>query len=177
VARPFRFRSGHAHRVAGSSHVEHWLFGIRKTIRPRRRVRSNLMDLERSPRRHHRVPYVRHHYSVLRESHRPCSAHLRGALRRSGSRPSHGAGAQSRSWWPSRRPASPSTLENCIASTSIKVLPSYEEPTVDALAPDADEGRGWLRKATVSRLTGFDPWISEWGNPAGVMPSHPRLNT
>jgi len=48
---------------------------------------------------------------------------------------------------------------------------------VDALAPDADEGRGWLRKATVSRLTGFDPWISEWGNPAGVMPSHPRLNT
>jgi hypothetical protein len=24
-------------------------------------------------------------------------------------------------------------------------LPSYEEPTVDALAPDADEGRGWLR--------------------------------
>jgi hypothetical protein len=22
---------------------------------------------------------------------------------------------------------------------------SYKEPTVDALAPDADEGRGWLR--------------------------------
>ena len=24
--------------------------------------------------------------------------------------------------------------------------------------------------------TPFDPQISEWGNPAGVMPSHPRLN-
>ena len=23
---------------------------------------------------------------------------------------------------------------------------------------------------------GFDPEISEWGNPAGVMPSHSRLN-
>jgi hypothetical protein len=47
-------------------------------------------------------------------------------------------------------------LENCRASTSIyllrsryvnrrKELPSYKEPTVDALAPDADEGRGRLR--------------------------------
>jgi len=48
---------------------------------------------------------------------------------------------------------------------------------VDALAPDADEGRGWLRKATGSCRPSFDPWISEWGNPAGVMPSHPCLNT
>jgi len=48
---------------------------------------------------------------------------------------------------------------------------------VDALAPDADEGRGWLRKATGSCRPSFDPWISEWGNPAGVMPSHPGLNT
>ena len=85
-------------------------------------------------------------------------------------------------------------LENCIASTSVlkEVAPcsfssrgrveecaisSYKEPTVDALAPDADEGRGWLRKATGSCLPSFDPWISEWGNPAGVMPSHPCLNT
>lgn len=22
-----------------------------------------------------------------------------------------------------------------------------------------------------------NPWISEWGNPAGVMPCHPLLNT
>jgi len=48
---------------------------------------------------------------------------------------------------------------------------------VDALAPDADEGRGWLRYATGSCRPSFDPWISEWGNPAGVMPSHPCLNT
>jgi hypothetical protein len=74
------------------------------------------------------------------------------------------------------------SLENCRASTSIfernsaSELPSYEEPTVDALAPDADEGRGWLRKATGSCRPSFDPWISEWGNPAGVMPSHPYLN-
>src|SRR5882757_3313265 len=84
------------------------------------------------------------------------------------------------------------TLENCIASTSVlkEVAPcsflprrveecaisSYKEPTVDALARGADEGRGWLRKATGSCLPSFDPWISEWGNPAGVMPSHSCLN-
>jgi hypothetical protein len=34
-------------------------------------------------------------------------------------------------------------LENCRASTSIlNVLPSYKEPTVDALASRTDEGRG-----------------------------------
>jgi hypothetical protein len=36
------------------------------------------------------------------------------------------------------------TLENSKASTSIFV-PSYKEPTVDALAPEAEEGRGRLR--------------------------------
>ena len=36
-----------------------------------------------------------------------------------------------------------SPLENCRASTSILyVLPSYKEPTVDALASRTDEGRG-----------------------------------
>jgi hypothetical protein len=67
-------------------------------------------------------------------------------------------------------------LENSIASTSIFVFPSYKEPTVDALAPEADEGRGWLRKATGSCLPSCDPWISEWGNPAPVMGCHPGLN-
>ena len=49
---------------------------------------------------------------------------------------------------------SPATepLENCIASTSIFVLPSYKEPTVDALASTTDERRVRLRKATVSCL-------------------------
>jgi hypothetical protein len=44
-----------------------------------------------------------------------------------------------------QRFSTPQLLENCIASTSILKIPSYKEPTVDALAPDADEGRGWLR--------------------------------
>jgi hypothetical protein len=36
-------------------------------------------------------------------------------------------------------------FENSIASTSNLCSPSYKEPTVDALAPEAEEGRGWLR--------------------------------
>ena len=42
-----------------------------------------------------------------------------------------------------RRACGPARLpfENCRASTSIFVLPSYKEPTVDALAPRTDEGR------------------------------------
>ena len=36
---------------------------------------------------------------------------------------------------------------------------------VDALAARGDEGRGRLRKASGSRQTGFDPEVSEWGNP------------
>ena len=54
---------------------------------------------------------------------------------------------------------------------------SYKEPTVDALAPRTDEGRGRLRKATGSCLPSFDPWMSEWGNPALVMECHSGLNT
>ena len=37
---------------------------------------------------------------------------------------------------------------------------------VDALALGSDEGRGRLRKFSVSCLTSFDPEVSEWGNPA-----------
>ena len=36
----------------------------------------------------------------------------------------------------------------------------------------ADEGRGTLRKAPVSRVQAQEPEMSEWGNPAGVMPRH-----
>src|SRR5690349_19323536 len=81
---------------------------------------------------------------------------------------------------PSPRPHGRTTLaplENCIASTSIFVLPSYKEPTVDALASTTDEGRVRLRKATGSCLESFDPWMSEWGNPAPVMGCYSRLNT
>jgi hypothetical protein len=76
-----------------------------------------------------------------------------------------------------QRPTTQAPLENCIASTSIFVLPSYKEPTVDALASTTDEGRVWLRKATGSCLESFDPWMSEWGNPAPVMGCYSRLNT
>jgi hypothetical protein len=48
-------------------------------------------------------------------------------------------------------------FDSLIASTSIFDIPSYKVPTVDALATRTDEGRGWLRKATGSRLPGFDP--------------------
>src|SRR5207248_6660989 len=57
---------------------------------------------------------------------------------------------ESTSPWPPCVSTHTQLLENCIASTSILKIPSYKEPTVDALAPDADEGRGWLRKATGS---------------------------
>jgi hypothetical protein len=63
-------------------------------------------------------------------------------------------------------------LENSIASTSIFLFvlcvfcfSSYEEPTVDALAPRADEGRGYAAISHGELLPSFDPWMSEWGNP------------
>ena len=42
---------------------------------------------------------------------------------------------------------------------------SEQVHVVDALAITGDEGRGSLRKASGSRQTGFDPEMSEWGNP------------
>src|SRR5690554_1037732 len=54
---------------------------------------------------------------------------------------------------------------------------SYEERTVDALAPNADEGRGTLRKALVRGVHPHEPEMSEWGNPRGGMPTHPAVNT
>ena len=76
-----------------------------------------------------------------------------------------------------RPPAGRTLFENCIASTSIFVLPSYKEPTVDALASTTDEGRVWLRKATGSCRESVDPWMSEWGNPSPVMGCHSGVNT
>jgi len=48
---------------------------------------------------------------------------------------------------------------------------------VDALASTTDEGRVRLRNATGSCLESFDPWMSEWGNPAPVMGCYSCLNT
>ena len=52
---------------------------------------------------------------------------------------------------------------------------SDEVHVVDALAITGDEGRGSLRKAAGSRQTGFDPQMSEWGNPARK--GYSRLNS
>ena len=43
---------------------------------------------------------------------------------------------------------------------------------VDALASDAEEGRGTLRKALVRRVQPKKPGVSEWGNPAPVAGRH-----
>src|SRR5258706_10127365 len=57
-----------------------------------------------------------------------------------------------------------------------KVIGSSEQVhMVDALAITGDEGRSSLRKAAGSRQTGFDPQMSEWGNPARK--GHLQLNT
>lgn len=45
--------------------------------------------------------------------------------------------------------------------------------TVDALALDADEGRGHATKCSGEALAAGDPEISEWGNPLGVMAQDP----
>jgi hypothetical protein len=45
--------------------------------------------------------------------------------------------------------------------------------TVDALALDADEGRGHATKCSGEALAAGDPEISEWGNPPGVMAGYP----
>jgi hypothetical protein len=58
----------------------------------------------------------------------------------------------------------------------LKVIGSSEQVhVVDALAITGDEGRGSLRKASGSRQTGFDPEMSEWGNPARK--GHRHLNS
>ena len=43
---------------------------------------------------------------------------------------------------------------------------------VDALVDRTDEGRDGLRYASGSCRVGFDPRISEWGDPATVMSGH-----
>jgi len=70
-------------------------------------------------------------------------------------------------------------FENCIVGVSIfsvVVFSSLLGHTVDALASGAEEGRCSLRYASGSWQANCDPRVSEWGNPAGVMPGHPCLN-
>ena len=44
------------------------------------------------------------------------------------------------------------------------------------MVPEGDEGRCRLRYAPVSRQTGKDPKISEWGNPCKLILAHPLPN-
>ena len=46
--------------------------------------------------------------------------------------------------------------------------------TVDALALVAEEGRGHATQCPGEALAAGDPGVSEWGNPAGVIPRHPQ---
>jgi hypothetical protein len=45
------------------------------------------------------------------------------------------------------------------------------------LVPNADEGRGTLRKALVRCVQPLEPEMSEWGNPRGGMPAQSEVNT
>ena len=138
---------GYSSRISGSSYVEHRLVGPSTTPTPRR------------SRAHVAPPGPAgsgHHCSVLREARAPPAVRagvsaspgqrgteleeLREPLPEACARRSSAARVLTR-WL--------RTAERARASRT-KKLPSYKEPTVDALAPDADEGRGWLRKATGS---------------------------
>jgi hypothetical protein len=137
--------------------LESWRYG---SFRPLRSFRENFFSERRQ------APPVpgppKRHCSVLREcvSRRPvCSTDAGVSVSPQGSAlepatAQFGSGRErSRDSTPRLRSDrwSRTPLENCRASTSIftsnrrKDLPSYKEPTVDALAPDADEGRGRLR--------------------------------
>jgi hypothetical protein len=66
----------------------------------------------------------------------------------------------------------------CLRAPSPRALgvigSSKQVHVVDALAITGDEGRRSVRKAPGSPQTGFDPEMSEWGNPARK--GHPPLN-
>ena len=48
--------------------------------------------------------------------------------------------------------------------------------SVDALACAAEEGRGHATKRLGELRASRDPRVSEWGNPAGVIPRHCQVN-
>ncbi len=63
-----------------------------------------------------------------------------------------------------------------VLKRGLKVIGSSEQVhMVDALAITGDEGRRSVRKVSGSPQPGFDPEMSEWGNPARK--GHPLLNT
>jgi len=57
----------------------------------------------------------------------------------------------------------------------VGVVASLCGHSVDALAPEADEGRGSLRYSLGSWQPSVDPGVSEWGNLARVMSGRRHL--
>ena len=55
------------------------------------------------------------------------------------------------------------------AKEIVRIMISDSGHEMDALGHAGDERRRRPRKSTVSCQTSFDPYVSEWGNPAGVM--------
>ena len=152
----------------GSSHVDHWLFGVTVTSDPgcprQLRLRSRAGSGTTGYPVHNGL-----HCSVLKERSPWVSLWQRGRV------PPLSSAPGPRALQPRDKQCLGALLENCIVSTSVLVvcciscstsfrtcksgsftfctcgtweecaISSYKEPTVDALAPDADEGRGWLR--------------------------------
>ena len=54
---------------------------------------------------------------------------------------------------------------------------SEQEHRVDANGTKRRRKTWPAAKSHGEPQAGFDPWISEWGNPAGAMPSHRKVNT
>ena len=138
---------GYSSRISGSSYVEHRLVGLSTTPTPRALssargttgaggVRASLFRFEGGTRPSGRQAGV----SASPGQRGTELEELREPLPEACARRSSAARVLTR-WL--------RTAERARASRT-KKLPSYKEPTVDALAPDADEGRGWLRKATGS---------------------------
>ena len=48
---------------------------------------------------------------------------------------------------------------------------------MDALVPTGEEGRDQATISCGEPLIGYDPQISEWGNPFRLIPVHLRVNT
>ena len=61
-------------------------------------------------------------------------------------------------------------------SKKFRILISDSGHEVDALGHAGEEGRCRPRKRTVSCQTSVDPYVSEWGNPAGVKSSYLRVS-
>ena len=192
-------RSDLSSGVPGSSYVDHWLFGVTITSRPR--CTSQLTSSERAgpaPAPPETPCTSGVHCSVLRKrSSRPSLLGRTGASlplsSSSGALPTAHRSLETSI-------VSARTLENCIASTSVLEMTCRSSRPRTQFSSRAKSTRSVRFQATKSQR--WMPWrqmpmkdvggcekprgavyqalirgSSEWGNPAGVMPSHPCLNT